>query len=75
MLGTHTDTFNVFTLNLEKEIKTREKDFSEYSERTVLIVSWNMGGAEMPIAYDLNKQLLDNIGKPLVDMDIVVFGL
>lgn len=69
LLGVHTDTVNKFTTETEKQLKVRQKEFCDYSERSILVVTWNLGGAPIPGSYDLNKQIIDH------QADIVVFGL
>ena len=70
LLGTHTDTSNAFTVNIERELKFREKEFSEYNDIHLLLVTWNVGGAEVPATYDL-KLLFNQERAP----DLIVIGL
>ena len=69
ILGTHNETVNKFTAEIEKQIKVRSKDYCDYSERSIFVVTWNLGGYQVPTSYDLNKYLLD------VNADIVVVGI
>lgn len=55
LLGSHTETVNKFTIEIEKQLKARKKEYCDYSERTILIITWNLGGASIPTSFDLNK--------------------
>lgn len=44
ILGTHNETVNKFTAEIEKQIKVRSKDYCDYSERSIFVVTWNLGG-------------------------------
>lgn len=69
LLGTHIEIVNKFTIEIEKALKLRQLDYCDFSERTVLLVTWNLGGSTIPTNYDLNKQIFD------YSADIVVIGL
>eukprot|EP01016_Furgasonia_blochmanni_P049446 TRINITY_DN750_c0_g1_i11.p1 TRINITY_DN750_c0_g1~~TRINITY_DN750_c0_g1_i11.p1 ORF type:complete len:260 (-),score=63.37 TRINITY_DN750_c0_g1_i11:136-915(-) len=71
LLGQHTDTANVFAESVERELKIREREFCTYSDLSVLVATWNVGGFLPGPIYDLSELLeTEGNGGP----DIVVFG-
>ncbi len=58
-MGTHTETTNVFTVNIERELKNREIEYCDFNDLNVMLVTWNIGGADVPVSYDFGKTLFN----------------
>lgn len=73
ILGQHTETVNVFAETIDRELKSKERDFSEFEELALFVATWNMSGFIPPSSFELATELFDMDENP--NPDIVVINL
>lgn len=71
LLGTHTETNTM--INVSKELCTIEEKFCDYIDTSIMILTWNLSGVEIPVSYDIKKQIFSNSDNEMAD--IIVIGL
>lgn len=71
LLGTHTETNTM--VNISKELNKIESKFCEYIDTSIMVLTWNLNGVEIPVSYDMSKQIFQNSENKMAD--IVVVGL
>ena len=71
ILGQHTETVNVFLESLEKELKTKEREFCKFEEMKLFVVDWNVNGFEPPATYDMTRDLFNLEENPSPDIVII----
>ena len=71
ILGQHTETVNVFLESLEKELKTKERDFCKFEEMKIFVVDWNVNGFEPQLTFDLSKELFNLEENPAPDIVMI----
>ncbi|CAK76155.1 unnamed protein product (macronuclear) [Paramecium tetraurelia] len=69
LLGNHADITASYSKQIVEKLKSRCQEFCSFSERTILVATWNVGGETVQQQYDLNRQILD------YQADIIVIGL
>ncbi|CAD8204811.1 unnamed protein product [Paramecium octaurelia] len=69
LLGNHADITASYSKQIDEKLKSRFQDFCSFSDRSILVVTWNVGGQTVSQSYDLNKQIIDYAA------DIIVIGL
>ncbi|CAD8156041.1 unnamed protein product [Paramecium octaurelia] len=69
LLGNHADITASYTKQIEEKLISRQQEFCNFSERTILVTTWNVGRQTIPQSYDLNKEIIN------YQADIIVIGL
>lgn len=71
ILGQHTETVNVFTETIERELKSKEREFAEFEEIILFTATWNMSGFIPPSSFELATELFDMDDNPNPDIFII----
>ena len=62
----------MFGDHFEKAIKAREKEFSTFDEVSIFVATWNIGGSDITLQFDMSA-ILNWEGNPNPDIVIIAF--